>query len=426
MKRDTLFLLVLLAVFGLFLLYLFTTVRNERQSQLSAYSTYRSDKQGCRALFLLAQQLGFRPQRLRHSLRLIEEGRLLFLIQPGGAPGPLKSFQSAARVSAPSIKALQRWVEAGNTLVIATHRMSLLLEAFGYGLRVKKLSMKAAKGERPLSLAWSGTHILSPVPKGFRPLYSTEAGHPLIGVSSRGQGWVMVVASPFLFANEGIAQKQNVHFVANILSLYAHGEPVLFDEYHHGYQYERTFLGYLQYRGLHLAFYQLLMALVLLFWWGGVRFGPVRRTGPLDLEEENEDRPGDYVEALANLYAKARVTAHMGKLLAWDLQRALRQSLGGRVLRNTMTLVAMLRKRKHPQAERIPALLLELESVATEATAQTETKLLSLAREVDLIKQQLQEIRFVVGNGFKPFPTGPHQSHNHHHVPNNKKEQTSV
>ena len=379
MKAERVVIAAAAVIFGCVLIYLGVARYHVRRDKESRLSTYRADPEGARAYYEMARRLGYRASRHRKNLRVVVEDGLLFVLAPGKA------------IVKPEVTGIKAWVSRGNALVLAAKKTTALHLAFGVSVGPSRLKNAHVTVDPTWDLDLARDRIITARPKRSDVLYDNGEG-PVIVLVRHGKGRVLVVADAGLFANKRIHKAQNAYLAAGILSVHSAGGKVLFDEYHHGYLLDRTFIDYLKHKGLHLALYQLVLALGLALLLGGTRFGPTDRR-----EEATElGGTGDYVDALANLYGKARAAEQICRLLAWDLRRTLSLHLGGRAPDEPLSLTALLRRKGVSSAEQIPQLLLDLRRAEQElpAASNPEKTVIAFARKVAAVKQELLHERF--------------------------------
>jgi len=176
-----------------------------------------------------------------------------------------------------------------------------------------------------------------------------EEGHPeraLALARSYGLGWIVFLATPELFTNRTLPLADNAIFTRDLfLDLAPLGQPVLFDEYHHGHRAGRTALHYAIEHGLLPTMGQLLLILVMAVL-AGRRLG--RREKKMTVPIRSSE---DHLATMANLYRLSGHQRHAGELIA---KHALDQAHAHRVLPEIDS-----------QAKKLERELLELQKKAT-------------------------------------------------------------
>lgn len=244
-------------------------------------STYNSGPTGTKAFYQVLERSGRPVGRWRESFRQLEqEGRHSTLIMIG-------PFEPATLRDPQEIRALERWVSNGGKLLLVTRHLQ-----FGFRGSRLRMTLPAATGSEAEIDPKSDRYILQPtrVTRRLRglaisrqasrlrldqsPIDPASAAHiddlaplsapedltgDLVGPLSApithlgdedgailidfnfGGGRVLLLTDPFVMANNGIGQGENLDLMLNLVGeIYepadGSGGLVLFDEYHHGYR----------------------------------------------------------------------------------------------------------------------------------------------------------------------------------------------
>jgi len=112
------------------------------------------------------------------------------------------------------------------------------------------------------------------------------------------KGRVLLLSDPFVVSNTGLARGSNLTLALNMLhALGAPKSPILFDEFHHGYQNETNpLLAYLRGTPAVWVLAQGFLLAALLFFSWGKRYGR-----PLPLPTIDRHSPLEFVSSMANL-----------------------------------------------------------------------------------------------------------------------------
>ena len=123
----------------------------------------------------------------------------------------------------------------------------------------------------------------------------------VVAAFAAGEGEIVVVSDPLLFANLVLAEGDNSVLAAWLVA--GDGQPVVFDEFYHGLSVRGNPLWLLT----HPAYALLTVALVLLVaaatWRAGVLLGP-----PLTTPEPSRRTIGEYVDAMSRFFNRGRKT----------------------------------------------------------------------------------------------------------------------
>lgn len=321
-------------------------------------STHRSQKNGARALYLLAEESGLPVQRSQTDLEVPQEGAAYVLLSPyfestsasdsdlfraessdGGSVNELDAeIEEAARgmnaFTAPRItddeqKKLLEHVAKGNTLVyvpVGDSKDPLLTELGASLAPVAEGSEGVRVLVPPSPSPWTQgverasaqvkTHVQLPT-MGAPLLIDEQLGGTVAGVIPHGEGQVVVISATELATNDRLADEDNAQLWLSILRTAMKKGPILFDEYHHGFSDDRSIAEFARRYGLHFAILQLLFGLCL---WTIA----LRRFGRPRLPDEAE-RVGatDALYAASRIYREGRHHGYAASLLARGLQQDL-------------------------------------------------------------------------------------------------------
>jgi hypothetical protein len=343
---------VLLAV-SAFLLY----ERAAAGRGLPAFSVYSDDRDGLAEAAHVLGGLGWRTAALTRPVDQSRARGLLIVAEPDGE-GP---FAEASGTGEADAKGLLRWVEAGNTLLLASRRETALHEALGVSVtsdgREDGGSLVSAEPEE----AGGYTADVARVSVRDGTTLSARDGLALWRVRDRagalllrrGSGRVLVVADPVILTRRGLLRDDNAVFLADAADRAGRDGVIYFDEYHHGFRSAGGFWGYLAFHGQQMVFVPLLLAAAAAVWAAGVRLGPAVPTPPAAGADAV-----DYASALALLYRRAGVRRLPARTLARGFLGALTRRL--RLRRNALPAEILAAWRQHapaPSAERLQHLL---------------------------------------------------------------------
>ncbi len=233
-------------------------------------------------------------------------------------------------------EALDDWIDAGGTLVLAGDSSGTFLAANHFGFTLSFLGGQALTTTLSSPL-FSSPPLTGPVHMRTRAFWQTErtdfathvtaVSRPIVVSWEQGNGRVILSAAPFPFTNAGLKEAGNPELVLNLAAA-GGGRVVWFDEWHHGVRANAAQasvngpLNWLRYtaagRSIMLAAAIIFMALVL----NGRRFGR-----PLPLPQNRTRRaPIEHITAIANLNRRAgHRTAVLQKYRHW-----LKRDLGRR------------------------------------------------------------------------------------------------
>ena len=326
--RDALLVAGLLVVLAL--VTALAAARQTQQATPPALASFSNAPDGARALKLWLQDLGYTVRDdSPDPFAVPAAARLAFVLEP------------STEVTAGEWRALDDWVTAGGTLVLAGDGPGMQLAAEHYDLTLADLNSPADSltaqlpvfGSPPLMSAapvQAQAYLMTPR-TDVAPLLATPAGSGarLVALTfAQGHGRVIVSAAPFAFTNAGLKLAGNPALALNLATVDglsagiannngnkasgafgagAAGGVVWFDEWHHDVRPGNDAAGIVGPEawlrgtpaGHALLFVAAMLFLALLL--RGARFGR-----PVPLARDTARRaPLEYISAMANLHRRA-------------------------------------------------------------------------------------------------------------------------
>lgn len=312
------------------------TQDTRRGTQHPEYSIHRTDDLGAAVVYRLYQSAGLAPRVWDREFTHLKEPGVLIVIAPAK-----KQYILGGQVEAGAqgdilpheLEALDKWVEAGNVVVVLTREMNPLFHAVGLIVdEPKGLSGHPAVPAQPSLLARQVSKLETHTQFGFKygrqkstlaKMAEVEDAAPPVRVipaaewlelfvkkegarsvaqvvsATRGRGLYVAVNDMYPAGNLGVAAADNARFMLNLAALRPAGGTIWFDEFHKR-DVERGFMAYLRERALIPVLAYVLLLLLLLFWRTGSRFGPVE---PLVADPRRDS--AEYIRAAAQLYKNA-------------------------------------------------------------------------------------------------------------------------
>lgn len=373
-------------------------------------STFKSEPDGARGLYLLLSESGLPITRHQQDLTLISENRNLVLlgtrfeteqgddkaIFDGSDAGTgdeetaddaefkrrgVNAFKSPPVKDEESEKLLEH-IRNGATLVFlpSSYRDPRLLQDLDVTLERTdpRLEVRTLVPAQPSRYVVGVQRVVTKVraflelPPGAVPLLIDDTFEkPVAALLPYGQGRIIIISAPELAMNRNLGVADNALFWHSLISAVASSGPVAFDEYHHGFTGERSMGEFAARYGLHWAVAQLLLGVAL---WALAlrRFGSPRV--PTD-----ELRVGstDALFATSRLYREGRHHAHAASSIVRHLasEFAARAGVSGRLEPAEIGAALELRGRKD-----LARALLELAQAARSTSSDAELeKVASLA-----------------------------------------------
>jgi hypothetical protein len=383
------------------------------------FSTYRSEPDGARALFLLAQQAGLPVARRHLDLEPVEgEPELVLLGIEGDEPetddgpdaGALELDRwERGRLSKYESDELLKALDRGATLIYAVTRDHPFLGDLGVTFTPAEDHLSRTLTPFSPSPLTQGVHTLQTRISGYLsavrvsvPGSADDGGaSKAVGLGAdalpvlidrhhgdqavallirRGQGRVLVLAAPTMASNRELVQDDAARFWLNALTDLAPASgDIEFDEYHHGFTGDRSLMGYASRYGLPWVIGQGIFALAL---WSLA----LRRFGAQRTPVEDSRRAGaDYLLAMARIYRLGKHRQHAAAALVRGSLRALQGA--ARLPRRTELETTAQALEAGGQAE----LAQELRALSVQLSAtHDEAELVALARRAAELRLHAQ------------------------------------
>jgi hypothetical protein len=385
MKRNARAILLVAAIFVVLValnFVFFVDTRSTEEDELTGdRSSYRSTPFGTLAFYTLLEESGYRVSRHEKPFTELRDHapETLLVIAPPEAHYPDEE----------EFNALNKWVEAGGLLVMINRDIHVSV-----GDAVVHTEHAGWK---------SGVHPLQPTPftrsvgRVALSEYATSVGVDGRAVTYHlgddqaavladvqiGKGRVVLLTDPYVVANNGISQADNVILALNLLAERPAGK-VAFDEYHHGYGASTTGEGFMAYfRGTPVPWMMaqagLIAALVVYSY--GRRFGR-----PVPLRRERRTTNLEFVSSMANITRLAQATDLAMENVYSEFRKRLCRFSGVPAKIDNENLAAAAARREKLDGPALARLLSRCEEVARgEPVGEGELlKLVARIREIEL------------------------------------------
>lgn len=292
------------------------------------YTSYSTGKRGAKAFYLLLDKLGYKPKRLHTPYDTkMNSGKLAFLLAPQHA------------IKETTAQRLVKWVRKGNTLVFIPRTMRIAprggRDPFAKALQINvhrrfprnktltpDVSTELTTGIENLVIQ-SGNRIRTKREDVTR-YFGDRAGMVALSLPEE-KGTVIAISDPYIITNAGMTEGDNLNLITNILFSYAaSAKTVYIDEYHHGFVKQRTIWDILKETPLGFALVQVALAIILLMYSRGRRFGQ-----PKPVLKEAHRSSTEYVTSLASIYQATKASDIALSSLYERLLRSVRNSSTG-------------------------------------------------------------------------------------------------
>lgn len=275
---------------------------------------------------------------------------------------------------------LEDWVARGHTLIIATQnpRLKGSVKAGTDATALSAAAHPATVGVEQVSV---GGWVFAGAPGDALVMLATPEGEPVLISWAHGKGRIIRSADSDWLANARIDQANNLELAMQLLQP-APGKETAFDEFHHGFQAPDRWWQIL--RGPLQAFVlQLAVALALVYWAYGARFG-----SPSPVPAGVSRAAVEYVYSVSQLYRRARAHPVVLRALHRNLLRELGRFLGGISGLSHAEVARRTADRTGLPADRVEDVLTRTDPAAPGKP--TEQELIALAREAEAIQRRVQ------------------------------------
>lgn len=308
MKRNASAILLLVSLFLLIVALNFVFFIDKRgtgeEDELTAdRSSYRSTPFGTLAFYTLLEESHYTVARFDKpftELKDHEPGTLLVIAPPATHNPDQEEFE-----------AVTRWVEAGGLLIVIDREIDFSIG--GAALRTENAQLKSSVHTLQPTLLTRGVEHVALSEYASRVKVDSRSATYHIGDDQAavvadaqvGKGRVVLLTDPYLVANNGISQADNVVLALNLMTERPAGT-IAFDEYHHGYGASTTGQGLMSYfRGTPVPWMMAQVGLIALL----VVYSRGRRFGrPLPLKRERRTTNLEFVSSMANITRLAHAT----------------------------------------------------------------------------------------------------------------------
>lgn len=160
-----------------------------------------------------------------------------------------------------------------------------------------------------------------PRPTPRKVLLSDENGEPLLFKVRYGKGNVLIGTPTDLASNQYLFETEvdNYQFLSNMLLL--EGNPIVINEYIHGFSENPDILSYYSKTPLGKIFMQVFFLVIVLLWLSFYRWKPVRQTR----QEEAAPAQTDFIQSIAGIYYRSQSSLLALAPLIGSIETILRQ-----------------------------------------------------------------------------------------------------
>jgi hypothetical protein len=300
----------------------FAATQKKTEQAYPSLSSISPAPDGALALKLWVEKLGYKvSDNVLSNFAPPANASIVFMLEP--------SFPTEE-----DMKAIDKWVEAGNTLILIGEQYGMYsaVDHYDFTLNYQPSADVALKVEAPVLLSPPvfvpnniNTHFTLDSKRDDYVVAMTYQGLPVLASFEQGRGRVILGTITYAFTNAGLKQTGNPELILNILALAKDKGTIWFDEWHHGVQSGEEILGPTEFLrrtpvGRSLVF--VAIAILIVFFIQGRGFGR-----PVPLPQEIRRRGAiEHVTGIANLSRRA---AHRSVVMM-NYHQQIKRKLGQR------------------------------------------------------------------------------------------------
>jgi hypothetical protein len=385
MKRNLGALLLILFFFllivGVNFIFMNEEQENKETEQTGSRSSYRSTPYGTMAYYTLLQENGYDVTRLEKPYTVLKDrtdiGTLVLI-----------SLPQLSNPTAEEFTALNEWVESGKQLIIIDREIAIEIGNLEVQTSNQNGETRArilqptlySRGVEQLKLSTYASRVQ--VEKGAATYLMGDDKGAILADAEVGKGRVVMLTDPFVVANNGLAQDDNVALAINLF-VHAPAGKIAFDEYHHGYGSttgEGGALAYFNGTPVKWVYWQGLLITGLLIYTYGRRFAR-----PIPLRRERRTTNLEFVSSMAIITRLAKASDLAMQNIYSDFHSKLCRYSGLPTRVDSSRLAAVVARRMKGDEGELNRLLKKCEAVAQgEPTSDAELlKLVSRIREIE-------------------------------------------
>ncbi|MDQ7824441.1 MAG: DUF4350 domain-containing protein [Candidatus Eremiobacteraeota bacterium] len=335
-------------------------------------SVHSTSRWGGKVYYLLLEKLGCRPSiaEVKLSCLGMEAGTVIIL-------SPLTPYDSDELIW------LRSFVHRGGVLLVADIENNDVFRIFGFTVKatgdlaspeeVAPVPSASTAGVAK-AMVKTGIRLTSEDKGAFEPLLADGRG-TIMAMKSYGSGKVIATTAPEIFSNEMIRRADNAILSVHCLRTAPPGKALFFDEYHHGFSDEKSFLSIIPLSVKLLLLQVIILILMLLY-------SVSRRcSAPVPLSAEAGRGSFEYVATMAGIYQKAQARHSVLSMLVRNFRRTMARLLGISPESPDEVLAERMAERLQADQGKIGAVLAECQT-RLKGKALDEKTLLGLAKKL--------------------------------------------
>jgi hypothetical protein len=388
MKRGTKAIILVITLFFIFValnFVFFVDTREGEETEIDGdRSSYRSTPYGTLAFYTLLEESKYPVTRLEVPLTELNKrghiGTLIIVAPP-----------AQYELGDDELASLIEWVEAGGLLIIIDRE--ILVDLGDVKIRTKPVAAESevkplqptlyTLGVRRLALSNYATRVF--IDSRTATAHIGDGLGAVLADARLRNGRVVVLTDPYVIANNGIAQGDNLNLALNLLRDRPEGL-IAFDEYHHGHgiylasgRAPEGLIAYFRGTPVPWMMAQAGLIVMLMVYTRGRRF-----TRPLPIKRERRTTNLEFISSMANIIRLARATDLAMENIYSEFRRRLCRASGQPTNVETSRLAAVLSRRTKLNERELILLLNRCELVASGKPVSEEEMLNLVVRIRDL------------------------------------------
>lgn len=389
MKRNlgalSLILILFLLLVGLNFLFMTEEQENKESEQNGSRSSYRSTPYGTMAYYTLLEESGFAVTRFEKPYTNLKDRTDIKTLVIIGLPPQSNPNED-------EFAALNDWVEAGNHLIIIDRQIAVEIGEMRaqtgtpFGESAPRVLQPTRYGQDITNLKLSRYATRVKIDQGPGTYLIGDDKGAILADAAAGKGRVLMLTDPFVVANNGIDQDDNVALAVNLLINVPDGK-IAFDEYHHGYGdsgSQGSALAYYNGTPVKWIYWQVMLMAALVVYTYGRRFAR-----PLLLRRERRTTNLEFVSSMANITRLARASDLAMQNIYSDFHSKLCRYSGLPSRVDASRLAAVVARRLKGDELELGRLLERCEQVARGESV-SESELLKLVTRIREIEREIR------------------------------------
>ena len=376
--------ILFLLIVGLNFVFMVDSEESQETEENASRSTYRTTPFGTMAFYDLLKESGYEVARFEQPFTKLSEHpdvTTLVIIAPPATRNP----------SDEEFAALNEWVGEGNQLVIIDRQIAVQIG--DAAINTQYQIEQANVGPLQPTLYSSGVEKVKLSSFASRVTIENNAATYHVGDDKGAiladapvrEGRVVLLTDPFVVANNGLLEADNVALAVNLF-VNAPVGTIAFDEYHHGYGVGESqgVMAYFEGTPVKWMMWQTGLLVALFIYTYGRRFAR-----PLPLRRERRTTNLEFVSSMANIIRLAKASDLAMQNIYSDFRNHLCRYCGLPTRVDSPTLAAVAARRLQRDERELRDLLAKCEK-AVRGEAVSDEELLRTVTRIRDLQQQMR------------------------------------